>query len=95
MKLRHFVAAALALAVAGTAQTPLGGGLASLPQLRPNVESRMVSPENPTGEKGKGAMAIPNPADPDLPFSNAAVDLGQGWKVRPFVKAPARRDGRP
>ena len=46
----------------------------------------MVSPENPTGEKGKGAMAIPNPADPDLAFSNAALDLGQGWKVRPFIK---------
>lgn len=46
----------------------------------------MISPENPTGEKGKGAMAVPNPSDPDLPFSSASVDLGQGWKVRPFVK---------
>jgi len=87
----HFVAAALAFAAMGMAQTPLGGGLASLPQLRPNVETRMVSPENPTGEKGKGAMAIPNPADPDLAFSNAALDLGQGWKVRPFVKVPAHQ----
>jgi len=33
----------------------------------------MVSPENPTGEKVKGAMAIPNPADPDLAFSNATA----------------------
>ena len=47
------------------------GGLESLPQLNPKTESRMVSPENPTGEKGKGAMAIPNPADPDLAFSDA------------------------
>jgi hypothetical protein len=31
-------------------------------------------------------MAVPNPSDPDLPFSKAASDLGQGWKVRPFVK---------
>jgi len=46
----------------------------------------MVSPENPTGEKGKGAMAIPNPDDPNLPFSSNAVDLGQGWKVSPFIK---------
>jgi hypothetical protein len=30
-------------------------------------------------------MAVPNPADPDLSFSKAASDLGQGWKVRPFV----------
>jgi hypothetical protein len=73
------------------AQTPIGGGLASLPQLRPDVESRMVSPENPTGEKGKGVMAVPNPSDPDLSFSGASVDLGQGWKVRPFVKVPAHQ----
>lgn len=89
--MRHLIAAGLVWAVIGAAQGPLGGGLASLPQLRPNVESRMVSPENPTGEKGKGAMAVPNPADPDLAFSNAALDLGQGWKVRPFVKVPGHQ----
>lgn len=31
-------------------------------------------------------MAVPNPTDPNLPFSNAAADLGQGWKVNPFLK---------
>jgi len=41
-------------------------GLGDLPNLTPGVESRMVSPENPTGEKGKGAMATPNPSNPDL-----------------------------
>ena len=25
------------------------------------AESRSISPENPTGERGKGAMAIPEP----------------------------------
>lgn len=64
-------------------------GLASLPNLTPNAESRMVSPENPTGAKGQGAMAIPDPSNPDLAFSAAAVPLGQGWKVRPFIKIPA------
>jgi Protein of unknown function (DUF2961) len=49
----------------------------------------MVSPENPTGEKGKGAMRTPDPANPDLTFSAAASDLGKGWKVRPFIKVPA------
>ena len=49
----------------------------------------MVSPENPTGEKGSGGKAIPNPADPDLYYSKASVDLGQGWEVRPFVKPKA------
>jgi hypothetical protein len=36
-----------------------------------------------------GGMAIPDPDDPDLPHSDAAVDLGQGWKVRPFLKPKA------
>jgi hypothetical protein len=65
---------------------PAQSSLASLPTLTPSANNRMVSPENPTGRKGQGAMAVPNPADPDLAFSNAAQDLGQGWKVRPFMK---------
>ena len=67
----------------------LGGlnfGLGSLP-LMSNARTRSISAENPTGEKGKGGMAVPNPDDPDLPHSGAAVDLGQGWKVRPFLTA--------
>jgi hypothetical protein len=66
------------------------GDVDSLAILTPNVDSRMVSPENPTGEKGKGAMQTPDPANPDLPFSKAASDLGRGWKVRPFIKVPAQ-----
>jgi hypothetical protein len=65
------------------------GGAASLAILTPNIDSRMVSPENPTGEKGKGATRSPDPKDPDLAFSAAASDLGKGWKVRPFIKVPA------
>jgi hypothetical protein len=63
-------------------------GLSSLPLLT-SARTRSVSAENPTGGKGLGGMAIPNPADPDLPHSGAASDLGQGWKVRPFVKPRA------
>ena len=63
----------------------LGSGLSGLPLLS-NVRTRSVCAENPTGEKGKGGMAIPNPADPGLPHSAAAAKLGQGWKVRPFLK---------
>jgi len=62
-----------------------GTGLEDLPLLS-NAQTRMVSPENPKGEKGRGAMAVPNPDDPSLPFSRSAVDLGQGWKVSPFIK---------
>ena len=61
-------------------------GLGSLPNLSAGAESRMISPENPTGEKGKGAMASP---DPSNPFSRPARNLGQGWKVRPFIDVPA------
>jgi hypothetical protein len=61
-------------------------GLGSLPFLT-DAKTKSISPENPTGEKGKGGMAIPNPKDPK-PFVNAraADDLGQGWKVSPFIR---------
>jgi hypothetical protein len=85
-------AAAGLAAPAASAQTSfapaLHGGLGALPLLT-GAETRSVSPENPTGEKGKGGMAVPNPKDPDLPFSAWSVHLGQGWKVRPFIKPKA------
>lgn len=53
-----------------------------------DAKTRSVSPENFTGEKGKGGMA--DPADKDKPNTanafNAARDLGQGWKVNPYVR---------
>lgn len=52
-----------------------------------NAETRSISPENFTGEKGKGGMAIPDPKA-TRNTSNAwiaARDLGQGWKVNPFI----------
>ena len=39
----------------------LGMHLGNLPILS-KAESRSISPENPTGEKGKGAMATPDAA---------------------------------
>jgi hypothetical protein len=44
-----------------------------------DAKSRSISPENPTGEKGKGGMATEGTG------ANAARDLGQGWKVSPSV----------
>src|SRR6202051_1896543 len=44
-----------------------------------DAESRSISPENPTGERGKGGMAIPDPA------TSPARELGQGWKVSPYI----------
>jgi len=61
-------------------------GLGSLPYLN-RARSRSVCAENPTGAKAKGGMAVPNPPDPSPPASaRAADDLGQGWKVRPFLR---------
>jgi hypothetical protein len=45
-----------------------------------NAKSRSISPENFTGEKGKGGMATEGTG------KNAARDLGQGWKVSPSVR---------
>lgn len=57
---------------------PLGGSLSDLYRLS-NAKTRSISPENLTGNKGEGGMAREGTA------SNAARDLGQGWKVNPFV----------
>ncbi|MDD2612378.1 MAG: DUF2961 domain-containing protein [Bacteroidales bacterium] len=59
------------------------GNLSKLSKAR----SRSISPENFSGEKGKGGMADPN--NKNMPnVANAwspARDLGKGWKVNPFV----------
>jgi hypothetical protein len=53
-----------------------------------DAKSRSSSPETFTGEKGKAGMA--DPADKDKPnvanAFNAARDLGQGWKVNPYIR---------
>ena len=45
-----------------------------------HAKTRSISPENFTGEKGKGGMSTDGPA------AKAARDLGQGWKVSPYVR---------
>lgn len=47
---------------------------------RKNIRRFSVSPENLTGEKGKGGMAEEGSA------SAAARELGQGWKVNPYLE---------
>ena len=59
----------------------LNMGMGNLPLLS-HAKSRSISPENPTGEKGKGGMAKIGEGS----ASEAAADLGQGWKVNPYVK---------
>ena len=48
-----------------------------------NIRTFSVSPENLTGEKGKGGMAKEGSA------SHAARELGQGWKVNPYLVIPS------
>lgn len=52
------------------------------------AKSRSISPENFTGEKGKGGMA--RLSDSSLPHqaigAKHATELGQGWKLNPAVK---------
>jgi len=54
--------------------------LGHLAQLK-NAKTRSISPENFTGEKGKGGMAT---LEEGL-AAHAARELGQGWKVSPFI----------
>jgi hypothetical protein len=65
-----------------------GGILGGLP-LQAGVETRQISGENPTGEKGKACLWDPNPADPFLVHSGKSIHLGRGWKVRPFIGVKA------
>lgn len=62
----------------GSLDHGLYGNLSNLYRVS-NAKTLSISPENFTGEKGKGGMAKEGTA------SDAARDLGQGWKVNPFV----------
>lgn len=55
----------------------LAMGLGTLPLLS-SAETRSISAENPTGERGGGAKEIPDE-------NNPAAMLGKGWKVRPCI----------
>ena len=55
----------------------VGFGLGSI-HLLSDAETRSISAENPRGERGGGARAVPDK-------ENAASMLGAGWKVRPCI----------
>ena len=44
------------------------------------AQTRSISPENFTGEKGRGGMAQSGTGEV------CARDLGQGWKVSPYIR---------
>lgn len=53
-----------------------------------DAKTRSISPENFSGEKGKAGIADPVDKDKNnvANASGAARDLGQGWKVNPFIR---------
>ena len=53
--------------------------LGNLSQLS-HAQTRSITAENPTGEKGKGGVAT------EGTNARAARDLGQGWKVSPSIE---------
>lgn len=72
------------------AQTSFSGidnQLGSLYRLS-DAQTRSISPENFTGEKGKGGMADPANKDQKNMANahHAARDLGTGWKVNPYIR---------
>ena len=70
------------LAQIGGAQTSsydgLNLGMGNLARLS-HAKTRSISPENLTGEKGRGGMATEGTG------AEAARDLGLGWKISPSV----------
>ena len=62
----------------------LGLGLGNLSRLS-KAQTRSISPENFTGEKGKAGMSTDGPA------AKSARDLGQGWKISPYVRVQPKQ----
>jgi D-arabinan exo alpha-(1,3)/(1,5)-arabinofuranosidase (non-reducing end) len=60
----------------------LGMNLGNLSHVS-NAQTRSISPENFTGEKGKGGIATEGTG------SIHSGDLGQGWKISPSIIVPA------
>jgi hypothetical protein len=60
----------------------LGMHLGNLSRLS-DAKTRSISPENFTGEKGKGAMATEGTG------ANCARDLGRGWTISPSIRIEA------
>ena len=51
-----------------------------------HAKTRSISPENFTGEKGKAGMSVDGLA------AKAARDLGQGWKVSPYIRIQPKQN---
>ena len=93
MRIKSLILAALCMVTVGVyAQSnyPFNGldmNMGNLSRLS-DAKTRSISPENFTGEKGKGGMADPVRDKDQRNVANAhhaGKDLGKGWKVNPFI----------
>ena len=78
--MRQLFLAILAFVLAAPVMVAQTTGMDHLYQLS-DAKSRSISPENFTGEKGKGGMATLEEGS----AAKAARELGQGWKVNPYI----------
>ena len=62
----------------------LGLGVGNLSRLS-HAKTRSISPENFSGEKGKGGMATEGTG------ARAARDIGQGWKISPSIQIQSKQ----
>jgi hypothetical protein len=79
--MKFITATAITLALCTGIAHAQSGELKNLYRLA-DAQSRSISPENFTGEKGKGGMTTLEQGS----AKNAARELGQGWKVNPYVR---------
>jgi hypothetical protein len=86
MRFTILLLAALTLGIPVQAQSPFSGADVNMGNLYrlSDARSRSISPENFSGEKGKGGMALTGTGE------KASRDLGQGWKVSPSVKIKSK-----
>src|SRR3954467_10882314 len=81
MKRKLLIIASSLLSCVAFAQTNFNGlnmGIGNI-YMMSDAKTRSISPENFTGEKGKGGMATTGTG------TNASRDLGQTWKVSPSI----------
>ncbi|WP_343702924.1 glycoside hydrolase family 172 protein [Chitinophaga sp.] len=83
MKKLFLISLAACISCAALAQKGFNGlemNMGNLHRLS-DAKTRSISPENFTGEPGKGGMATLEQGN----ARNAARELGQGWKVNPYI----------
>src|SRR5579863_9096389 len=77
-----FLAASVSIGTADGGFDGLNLDLGNLARVS-DAQTRSISPENLTGEKGKGGMALHGTGE------HAARELGQGWKISPSIRIAA------